>query len=230
VFAERGIQAAGRAHLASMGVYVFKPEVLEGTLRNHPDWIDFGRDVIPKSLATRRVYSHVFNGFWEDIGTVRSYYETSLQMACPDPPFRFHLAGQPIYSRARYLPGAQIHNAQISDTVICEGTKISEARIANSIIGIRTIVQRGATIERSIVLGADFYEEERREAAPVPIGIGEGTRIVRAIIDKNARIGRGVVIEGGEHLPDSDGPGYAVRDGIVIVLKGVVIPDGMRIG
>lgn len=230
VFAERGINAEGREYLASMGVYIFKAEVLERILRTEPSWIDFGRDVIPRSLATRHVHSHLFAGFWEDIGTVRSYYDTCLEMVGPNPPFRFHQNGQPIYSRARYLPGAQIANAQISESVICEGCTVQQATITRSLIGVRAIVQSGVTIERSIIMGADYYEEERAVKGPVPIGIGEGSRIVRAIIDKNARIGKGVVIEGGEHLPDSDGLGHAVRDGIVIVLKGAVIPDGMRIG
>jgi glucose-1-phosphate adenylyltransferase len=230
VFAERGIHAEGREYLASMGVYIFKAEVLENILRTEPAWIDFGRDVIPKSMVKRHVHSHLFTGFWEDIGTVRSYYETCLKMVGPNPPFRFHANGQPIYSRARYLPGAQITNAHVNETVICEGCIIDQATIAQSLIGVRAIVQSGVHIERSIIMGADYYEDERAVKGPVPIGIGEGSRIVRAIIDKNARIGKNVVIQGGDHLPDSDGLGHAIRDGIVIVLKSAVIPDGMRIG
>ena len=230
VFAERGINAEGRDYLASMGVYFFKAEVLENILRTESEWIDFGKDVIPKSLGVRHVHSHLFTGFWEDIGTVRSYYDTCLQMVGQNPPFRFHEKGQPIYSRARYLPGAQIHDAKINDTVVCEGCIIGRATISQSLIGVRAIVQSGVTIERSIIMGADYYEEDRAVRGPVPIGIGEGSRIVRAIIDKNARIGKNVIIEGGEHLPDSDGLGHAIRDGIVVVLKGAVIPDGMHIG
>ena len=230
VFAERGVHAEGRDYLASMGVYLFKADVLESILRTESDWIDFGRDVIPKSLGPRHVHSHLFTGFWEDIGTVRSYYETCLQMVGPEPPFRFHQDGQPIYSRARYLPGAHIHRATVADSVICEGCDIGQATITQSLIGVRAIVQPGAVIDHSIIMGADYYEEERAEKGPVPIGIGEGSRIVRAIIDKNARIGKNVTIQGGDHLPDSDGLGHAIRDGIVIVLKGAVIPDGMRIG
>ncbi len=230
VFAERGINAEGRDYLASMGVYIFKAGVLENILRTETDWVDFGRDVIPKSLGARHVHSHLFTGFWEDIGTVRSYYETCLQMVGPNPPFRFHENGQPIYSRARYLPGSQIQNARIHEAVICEGCNIGQATITQSLVGVRAIVRSGVTIERSIIMGADYYEEERAVKGPVPIGIGEGSRIVRAIIDKNARIGKNVVIQGGEHLPDSDGLGHAIRDGIVIVLKGAIIPDGMHIG
>lgn len=230
VFSERGVSADGRDYLASMGVYFFKPDVLEHILRTQPDWIDFGRDVIPKSLATRRVFSHLFTGFWEDIGTVRSYYETGLQMIGPCSPFKFHVNGQPIYSRARYLPGAQIQNATVNEAVICEGSCVGEAVIIKSIIGVRAIIQSGVVIDHSIIMGADYYEEERGTMGSVPIGIGEGTRISRAIIDKNARIGRNVVIQGGDHLTNSDGLGHAIRDGIVIVLKNAIIPDGMRIG
>ncbi|MDZ4860750.1 MAG: glucose-1-phosphate adenylyltransferase [Candidatus Hydrogenedentes bacterium] len=230
VFNDRGIHAEGREYLASMGVYIFKPEVLETILRTQPEWIDFGRDVIPRSLEGRKVISHLFTGFWEDIGTVRSYYETSLQMVGPNPPFRFHENSQPIYSRARYLPGSQISNARINEAVICEGCSIDDAVITRSVIGVRAIIRSKVTIDNSIVMGADYFEEDRVVKAPVPIGIGEGSRIVRAIVDKNARIGKNVVIEGGDHLPDSDGLGHAIRDGIVIVLKSAIIPDGMRIG
>ncbi len=230
VFTERVANAEGRDYLASMGVYLFKPDVLESILRTQPDWIDFGRDVIPRSLEGRKVYSHLFTGFWEDIGTVRSFYETSLLMVGANPPFRFHENSQPIYSRARYLPGAQITNAQINEAVICEGCVIGQANITRSVIGVRAIVRSNVTIDNSIIMGSDYYEEDRVVKGPVPMGIGEGSRVVRAIIDKNARIGKNVIIEGGYHLPDSDGLGHAVRDGIVVVLKGAVIPDGMRIG
>lgn len=230
VFAERGINAEGRDYLASMGVYIFKSDVLERILRTEPSWIDFGRDVIPKSLGTLHVHSHLFTGFWEDIGTVRSYYETCLEMVGPNPPFRFHENGMPIYSRARYLPGSQLKDVMVNEAVICEGCVIERSTITRSLIGVRAIVKPGVRIENSIIMGADYYEEERAEKGAVPIGIGDNARIVRAIIDKNARIGKGVVIEGGDHLPDMDGLGHAVRDGIVIVLKGAVIPDGMRIG
>jgi glucose-1-phosphate adenylyltransferase len=230
VFAEYGINAGDRPYLGSMGVYMFKPRVLESILSSQPDWIDFGKDVIPKSLNNLRVQSHVFDGFWEDIGTVRSFFETSLDLTKANPDFDFHAGGKPIYSRPRYLPGSRIQNATITESVICEGTRILEATITKSIVGIRTIIQRRVRIERSVIMGADFYEEERDYQAPIPMGIGEGTEIVNAIIDKNTRIGKNVVIRGSDDLPDTDGDGWAVRDGIVILLKGVVIPDGTHIG
>ncbi|MCC6694647.1 MAG: glucose-1-phosphate adenylyltransferase [Candidatus Hydrogenedentes bacterium] len=230
VFAEFGLSAEGKPYLGSMGVYLFKPQVLEGILSTEPSWIDFGKDVIPKSLERLRVQSHLFSGYWEDIGTVRSYYETSLQMASPTPNFDFHVDGKPIYSRPRYLPGARIGNATITNSVVCEGTKICDATIIGSVIGIRMVVRCGARIERSVIMGADYYEEERSYRREVPMGIGENCEIVNAIVDKGARIGKNVVIRGSDSLPDSDGDGYAIRDGIVIILKNAVIPDGTRIG
>lgn len=230
VFAEYGIQVEGRPYLGSMGVYLFKPQVLESILSSQPDWIDFGKDVIPKSLNNLRVQSHVFNGFWEDIGTVRSFFETSLELTKSEPDFDFHAEGKPIYSRPRYLPGSRIQNATVEESVICEGTKIDGATITKSIVGIRTIVRSGVRIERSVIMGADFFEEERDYQAAIPMGIGEGTEIVNAIIDKNTRIGKNVVIRGADDLPDTDGDGWAVRDGIVIVLKSAIVPDGTHIG
>jgi glucose-1-phosphate adenylyltransferase len=230
VFAYCGLDAVDRPFLASMGVYMFRPNVLERILRNEPQWIDFGRDVIPNSLLRHHVHSHLFAGFWEDIGTVRSYYETSMMMLSPDPPFRFHASGQPVYTRPRYLPGALVHRATITDSVLCGGCTVRDATVSNSIIGIRTQVRPGVVIERSIIMGSDYYEDERRSTSPIPMGIGDGSVIRRAIIDKNARIGKNVVIRGFETLPDTDGLGHVVRDGIVIVLKNAIIPDGMQIG
>jgi glucose-1-phosphate adenylyltransferase len=230
VFAESGIQAEGRPYLGSMGVYLFKPRILESILSSQPDWIDFGKDVIPKSLNQLRVQSHVFEGFWEDIGTVRSFFETSLELTKANPDFDFHAEGKPIYSRPRYLPGARIQNATIVESLICEGTRIADATITKSIVGIRTIVQPRVHIERSVIMGADLFEDEREFQASIPMGIGEGTTIANAIVDKNTRIGKNVVIRGSDELPDSDGDGWAVRDGIVIILKSAVIPDGTHIG
>jgi glucose-1-phosphate adenylyltransferase len=230
LFQEYGIQAEGRPYLGSMGVYLFKPGVLESILSSQPDWIDFGKDVIPKSLNNLRVQSHVFEGFWEDIGTVRSFFETSLELTKANPDFDFHAEGKPIYSRPRYLPGARIQNATIVESLICEGTRIADATITKSIVGIRTIVQPRVHIERSVIMGADLFEDERDYRASIPMGIGEGTTIANAIVDKNTRIGKNVVIRGSNELPDSDGDGWAVRDGIVVILKSAPIPDGTHIG
>lgn len=235
VLERSGLSAeGGRNYLGSMGVYLFRRDVLEDILARRQDWVDFGQHVIPRSLRNRRVFAHLFSGFWEDIGTVRSYYEVSMKLAAPDPPFEFHDPHQVIYTRARHLPGSRLQGAVVSDSIVCEGSRITGATIVNCIVGIRSIIQRGAQLERSIVMGADYYEADNPSgtaaSSAVPIGIGRNSRITGAIIDKNARIGKGVVIRGSRKLKDSSGHGYAIRDGIVIVLKNAVIPDGTQIG
>lgn len=228
------VSEGGRDYLGSMGVYVFRRQVLEDILVHKQDWVDFGQHVIPRSLRSRRVFAHLFSGFWEDIGTVRSYYEANLSLVTQNPPFQFYDPHQVIYTRARHLPGSRLRGAVVNDSIVCEGSRITGATIVNSIIGIRSIVQRGAQIERSIIMGADYYESDNPAQAPtdstIPVGIGQNSRISGAIIDKNARIGRGVVIRGSRKLRDTAGPGYAIRDGIVIVLKNTAIPDGTQIG
>ena len=214
-----------RRYLASMGVYLFKREVLENILVNRTEWTDFGKDVIPGSLANRHLHSYVFPGFWEDIGTVRSYYNVSMRLVEPDPPFEFLDPMRPIYTHPRYLPGARIQDGAISDSIVCEGSRIVGAEIANSIIGIRSIVDESVSITRSILMGAD-QASTIPATSTIPVGIGSGSTIERAIIDKNARIGRNVVIRGREGLPPRVEENHAVVDGIVVILKNAVIPDG----
>jgi glucose-1-phosphate adenylyltransferase len=220
----------GRPHLASMGVYVFRAEVLQEILSKRIDWIDFGQHVLPKSLVKRKVYAHPFDGFWEDIGTVRSFYETSLALCVHNPPFKFYDANHPIFTRPRYLPGSRLLGAALKDSILCEGCHLTGTTVSNSIIGVRSIAQAGSHIERSIIMGADFYEAKEDMALAVPVGIGRNTRISGAIVDKNARIGKNVVIKGSKRLKDRDGDGWAIRDGVVVVTKNALIPDGTHIG
>jgi glucose-1-phosphate adenylyltransferase len=229
VFDDFGLESAGRDYLGSMGIYVFNADLLRELLLEHLDWNDFGHHVLPQSLDKRRVFAHLFSGFWEDIGTVRSYYEVSIRMVQPNPPFEFHRPGQVVYSRARFLPGARVTNATVRNSMICEGCRIEDATITDSIVGIRTIVGRGVTIERSILMGEDYFEEET-PSGEIPIGIGAGSHIERAIVDKNARIGKNVRIHAADGLPDQINEGWAIRDGIVVVLKNASIPDGTVIG
>lgn len=229
LFDDFGLEAQGKDFLASMGIYAFKAEVLETLLTDHNDWVDFGKEVLPNSLKTHRVYAHMFSGFWEDIGTVRSYFDVSMQMTSPNPPFEFHDPNYTIYTHTRMLPGVRINNASINHAIICSGSRIDQAEITESIIGIRSIVQAGAEIKRSIVLGADYFENPE-DKPKCPIGIGKSTKIYQAIIDHNARIGNNVVIRGGNRLKDMDGDGYAIREGIVVVFKDALIPHGARIG
>lgn len=218
-----------KRHLASMGVYLFKREVLEEILETQRDWVDFGKDVIPHSLHSHYVYAHLFDGFWEDIGTVRSYYDVSMRLVEPNPPFAFFDVNRPIYTHPRYLPGSHILNASISESILCEGSRVENARIQHSIIGIRSIIRNNVSISHSILMGADYYDPVPPKH-DMPLGIGENTIIERAIIDKNARIGSNVVIRGRHDLARESTDTYAIVDGIVIVLKNAVIPDGTQIG
>ncbi len=229
VFQDFGMQGEGKPYLASMGVYIFKAEVLENLLLAHPEWIDFGRELIPNSLKSHKVYVHPFTGFWEDIGTVRSYFDVSMAMTSQRPPFEFHDQDHLIYTHARMLPGVKIYDATMKGVIVCSGCRITKATISKSIIGIRSIVQPGAVVDESIILGAEYFENEADVTHKIPMGIGPNSQISQAIIDHNARIGKGVVIKGSLKLQDYDGDGYCIRDGIVIVLKNAVIPDNTQI-
>lgn len=229
VFKDFGLEAAGKDFLASMGIYAFKAPVLYDLLTRNPAWVDFGKEVLPNALNTHKVYAHMFSGFWEDIGTVRSYFDVSMAMTSPNPPFEFHDPDNMIFTHARMLPGVRITDAQIKNAIICSGSRIDRAIISDAIIGIRSIVHPGAEIRRSIVLGADMFEKPDSKEKH-PLGIGRNTKIYQVIIDHNARIGNNVIIRGSNQLRDSDGNGYAIRDGIVIVQKNAVIPNGARIG
>ncbi len=231
LFEEFGISAEGKPYLASMGVYVFNAEVLIRLLREHLEWIDFGKQLIPGALAQYKVCAHMFDGFWEDIGTVRSYYDVSIAMTDNNPPFEFHDPEQPIYTHRRALPGAKILSSEIDHAIICSGVRIETAKIQHSIIGIRSMIRKGAVVSYSIICGADTFETgEVRHSSGIPMGIGPGTIIEKAIIDHNVRIGEKVMICGGENLKDGDYENYSIRDGIVVVHKNAVIPDGTKIG
>ncbi len=229
VFDDFGLQADGKEFLASMGIYAFKADVLEELLFKNENWVDFGKEILPSALKSHIVQAHMFYGYWEDIGTVRSYFDASMAMTGPNPPFEFHDPNNVIYTHTRILPGVRIFDAVTKNAIICSGTRIQRATISDAIIGIRSIVRAGAVIKRSVVLGADYFEESN-EQRKHPIGIGKNTQITQAIIDHNARIGKNVVIRGSDRLRDRDGDGYVIRDGIIVVLKDAVIPDGARIG
>lgn len=229
-FRKYGLESEDKPLLASMGVYLFNRDVLEDILENQQDWIDFGRHIIPFSLKGRRVFAFVFQGFWEDIGTVRSYYEVHMRMVDPNPPLELFIPGNLIYTHPRYLPGTRVRDVTIKDSIICEGCRIEKASITNSIIGIRSMIRSGATIERTIMMGADYFEGSIDDTGgDIPLGIGENTHISNAIVDKNAHIGKNVILRGSRKLTDRENDGWTVRDGIVIVLKNASIPNGTRI-
>ena len=214
---------------ASMGIYVFNRDVLVECLDN--DLEDFGKHVIPQSIQDRLVSAHIFTGYWEDIGTIRAFYEANLDLTDLLPQYSFFDTSAPIYTHPRFLPGSKINGATLRQAIIADGCIISDAHIERCVVGVRSIIQTGATIRNSIVMGADFYETE-----PTPsqhgtprIGIGRNCVIDRAIIDKNARIADGVVITPEGKPPDLDASNYFIRDGIVVVPKNAVIPPGFWI-
>jgi glucose-1-phosphate adenylyltransferase len=218
--------------LASMGIYVFNRDVLMKLLDS--PHADFGRHIIPGAIGTHRVFSHVFQGYWEDIGTIRAFFEASLELASDLPRFNFFDMTAPIFSRPRFLPASKINGAQIDHAVISDGCIISHADIHRSVLGIRSIVNPQTYLHRTIVMGSDYYETSdsiaENEAAGRPrMGIGSHTRIENAIIDKNARIGSHVTITPAGKPDHVDHDLYYIRDGIVIIPKNGSVPDGTTI-
>src|SRR5213075_3325181 len=213
---------------ASMGIYVFNRNVLIESLTN--DLFDFGKHIIPASIKDRHVSAFIFKGYWEDIGTIRAFYKANLDLTDLVPEYSFFESEAPIYTHPRFLPGSKVNGATLRQAIISDGCIISDGHIERSVIGVRSIIQSGATIRNSVVMGADFYElGSDRGSEQIPIGIGRNCVIDRAIIDKNARIADGVVITP-EGKPDNfDAENYYIRDGIVVIPKNAVIPPGFWI-
>jgi glucose-1-phosphate adenylyltransferase len=226
-------EAARRPFLASMGIYVFNYRRLEELLAQNKTWLDFGREVIPAAIQNYNVQAYLFDDYWADIGTIAAFHTANLDLTAPVPRFNLFDASAPIYSRARYLPPSKIHHSEIIDSIISEGCIINRARIQRSVVGLRARIESGTFVEDTSLMGADFYqtvEEMRADAlAGLPrIGVGEGTIIRRAIIDKNARIGANcrLVNEAGVENADNEAAGYYIRDRIVIVPKNATVRDG----
>ncbi len=216
--------------LASMGVYVFRTNVLREAL-DMPSSLDFGKDILPKLIQTHGVYSFVFRGYWRDIGTIASFYEANLSLTDDTPSFRFYHPEAPIYTAQRFLPASKIKDARISRSIISDGCILHGSEIEHSVVGVRTRVQKGARVAESILMGCDFYEDDDVRAANLArgidaAGIGPDCVIERAIIDKNARIGAGCILRGNPARPDEDGDGWFMRDGIVIVPKNAALRPG----
>jgi len=227
------IPGADPAFLASTGIYLFGREALEKAL-SETSLVDFGKNVIPEAVPRLRVHAHVQRGYWEDVGTIKSYYLANLALAQPVPPFDFYDAARPVYTHPRLLPATKVESCTVKNALISEGSILVGAEVERSVIGIRSRIGKGSTIRDSLVLGADYYEtlDEIARAASrgiPPIGIGSDTVIQKAIVDKNARIGSGVRIVNEAGTSEQDGDGYFIRDGIVIVPKNGVIPDGRAI-
>ena len=216
-----------RPLLGSMGIYLSKTSVLIDLLTNFPDHDDFGGDIIPEAIKSLKVFGYDFDGYWEDIGTIRSFYETNLKLTSSNPPFNFYDPKAPIYTHARFLPGSIVEDSKLQDVLLAEGSRIRKAEITHSVVGVRAQISEGTVIRDSIIMGADYYTPKRHPE--VPIGIGRNCHIESAIIDKNAQIGDNVVIKPFPDDKDIDHELYSVRDGIVVIAKDTVIPSGTRI-
>ena len=220
-------------YLASMGIYVFEPQVLTSLLVGI-DEDDFGKHIIPAAIERLNVFAHTFEGYWADIGTISAFYRANISLTEAEPAFHFYQPDAPMFTHQRFLAGSRMLGCRVDRGMIAEGCTLVEAEVEQSVIGVRGHVGAGGRIYQSVVMGADVYEapidRERNRARGVPdIGIGAGSVIQRAIVDKNARIGEGVIISNDARIDHADGDGYHIREGIVVIPKDAVIPDGTRI-
>ena len=218
-----------RPYIGSMGIYLFSRTVLEKILRN-PSHHDFGKEIIPAALENHSVYAFDFDDYWEDIGTIRSFYETNLRLARPDSPFTFYDPVRPIYTRPRYLPGSIAEQSTLHNVLMAEGCQIIQSNVEDSIVGLRGQIRSGVRMKRTIFMGADYYDPPARQhASGLPLGIGKNCQIEGAILDKNVRIAEGVIIRPFPQGTELDRGHFAVQDGIVVIPKDTVLPSGMRI-
>ena len=222
--------AKEKPYIASMGIYVFKRQALIDLLEKYPDQTDFGKEIIPSAANDHTLQAYLFDGYWEDIGTIKAFYEANLALTQqPKPPFSFYSDSAPIYTRSRFLPPSKMVDCQITESMVAEGCILKDCRIHHSVLGVRSRVGAGSVIQDSMIMGADSYQppvESQRET--VPLGIGSNTTIRGAIIDKNACIGNDVQIINRERIEEAqrEEEGFYIRSGIVVTVKGAVIPDG----
>ena len=218
-------------YLGSMGIYLFKTSVLMELLEQY-DFEDFGGHVIPHAIGTHRVFGCDFDGYWKDIGTIRAFYETNLELTQEKPPFNFFNQERPIYTRARYIPGSIITNTKLDTVLMAQGCRIVDCHIQHSVIGLRSQIQSNTTIKDSIIMGSDYYFKETDDMdlpIEIPLGIGKNCHIEGAIIDKNAHIGDNVKIMPFSPGEDFDSEKYVVRDGIVVIPKNTILEAGTEI-
>lgn len=227
-------QAKEKPYIASMGIYVFNKKVLQNLLEEFPDQTDFGKEIIPNCSKDYNVQAYLFDDYWEDIGTIRAFYDANLALTQqPAPDFSFYDEKSPIYTRSRYLPPSKLLNSQVTESMIAEGCIIKECRIHHCVLGLRSRIEAGCVIEDSLLMGADYYEpfserESGMQKGGIPLGIGANTTIRGAIVDKNARIGRNVQIINKDGVEESnrEDEGFYIRGGVVVVLKNATIADG----
>ena len=221
-------------YIASMGIYVFEKQVLHDLLNEAPDRTDFGREILPASARDYNVQAYLFKDYWEDIGTIEAFYNANLALTYqPDPPFSFYDEKAPIYTRSRYLPPTKLLETQVIESMVGEGCILKECTVRRSVIGIRSRIETGCVIDNALLMGSDYYESpverlKSLESGKVPLGVGANTTILRAIVDKNARIGRNVRIVNKDRVEEAsrEDLGFVIRSGIVVVIKNATIPDG----
>ena len=227
-------QAQQQPYIASMGIYVFKKEILIKLLKESLHRTDFGKEIIPAAAKDYNVQAYLFDDYWEDIGTIEAFYEANLALTKqPEPPFSFYDEKAPIYTRSRYLPPSKVLDCHITESIIGDGCILKNCRIQHSVLGVRSRIESGCTIDNSLLMGADYYQpfvetQSRVQNGDIPLAIGADTTIRRAIIDKNARIGKNVQIINKDRVEEADreSQGFYIRSGIVVVLKNASIPDG----
>ena len=223
------MEKAGRHYLASMGIYIFGRDVLEQALRADEGDHDFGKEIIPKAIEQRRVVSYPFTKYWSDIGTVKSFFEANVMLAQPQPDFNLYDPVMPLYTNARMLAPAKVERSHVENAIISEGSVIVGAEINNSVVGLRSFIGRGASLRNTVMMGSDYYpwQDGGREPVlgPPNAGVGEGTKIENAIIDRNASIGKNCVITNEKNVQDFQGDGYRIRDGVIVIEKNAEIPD-----
>ena len=230
VFHQFGIESGGRSHLASMGIYLFNWDVLNELLE-HTEYQDFGKGVIPFAIKRKNVYGYFFDGYWEDIGSIRKFFETHIDLTEPLPKFNFYDEENPIFTHARFLPSSKILSSEVSHSILSEGSIINRSRINHSIIGLRSRIGENSLIDHSIVMGADYFESQEeiinnaKKSIP-KIGIGDDCEIRNAIIDNNARIGNGVKLINVRNVAEEEAENYVIRDGIIVIPINSIIPNG----
>ncbi len=210
--------------IASMGIYVFSKQVLLDALERYAEATDFGKEIIPAVIGTHRVRAYLYRGYWEDVGTIGSFFEANLKLTDAAPAFTFHDPARPIYTHPRFLAGTTIQGTRVDRAVVAEGCLLDRCDVDRAVVGIRTQVRAGARITNSVLLGADFYSREAEEAGGVPLGIGRDVVLDRVIVDKNARVGDGARLVNSAGVQEADGNGYFIREGIIIVPKGATVP------
>lgn len=231
------MQAQESPYIASMGIYVFEKQVLHDLLQQKPTHTDFGKEILPAATTTHQVQAYLFQDYWEDIGTIEAFYNANLALTYqPDPSFSFYDEKAPIYTRSRYLPPTKLLNTQVIESMLGEGCILKECTVKRSVIGIRSRLETGCVIDNALLMGADYYQSpaerlQNIEQGKVPLGVGANTLIQRAIVDKNARIGRNVRIVNKDHVHEANREdlGFVIQNGIIVVIKNATIPDGMVI-